>query len=191
MCSCTAHGAHASQLARPLINEQANKHAQPPNIAPSGLTARFTNGPVTPPATDQHRPRKRGRRQAGRRRQWERGVAREIAVAPRRRALSLSLCVAEVGGGATRHRRPAPRWFDVRKAYQSQSCGLVPPLCSPLGHDQDYKRIFGQRSTKTNVAPRPPPSSWGLDGCWEGARRHEALIAQFVRTARFIVTYQP
>ena len=27
-------------------------------------------------------------------------------------------------------------------------------------------------------SPARPPSSWGLDGCWEGARRHEALIRQ-------------
>ena len=94
------------------------------------------------------------------------------------------------GGGATRHRRPAPRWFDVTKAYQSRSCGLTQPLCSPLGRDQAYKRISGQRSQQKQRGAVPPPSSWGLDGCWEGARRHEALIANFVRTARFIVTYQ-
>ena len=95
------------------------------------------------------------------------------------------------GGGATRHRRPAPRWFDVTKAYQSRSCGLTQPLCSPLGRDQAYKRISGQRSQQKQRGAVPPPSSWGLDGCWEGARRHEALITKFVRTARFIVTYQP
>ena len=46
-------------------------------------------------------------------------------MAPRRRALSLSLGVAGVGG-ATRHRRPAPRWVDVTKAYQTRSYGFVP-----------------------------------------------------------------
>ena len=49
--------------------------------------------------------------------------------------------------------------------------------------------FVGKGLNKSNVAPCPPPSSWGLDGCWEGARRHEALITKFVRTARFIVTY--
>ena len=110
----------ASQLARPLINEQANKHAQPPNIAPSGLTARFTNGPVTPPATDQHRPRKRGRRQAGRRRQWERGVARGLAEAPRRRALAR--CEGVAGG--------RERGTDVRRHGEQMS------LCPKLIHSQ-------------------------------------------------------
>jgi hypothetical protein len=130
---------------------------------------------VTPPATGQHRPRKRGRRQAGRRRHWERGVARGLAEAPRRRALSLSLCVASPGGA--RHRRPAPRWVDVTKAYQTRSYGFVPPFYSPFGHEQAYNRISGQMSTKPTWR-RLAPLVLGLGRRLGGARRHEALIRQ-------------
>ena len=50
---------------------------------------------------------------------------------------------------------------------------------------------FWANVNKTDVAPaRPPrPGTWTAVG--GGARRHEALITKFVRTARFIVTYQP
>ena len=52
------------------------------------------------------------------------------------------------GGGGARHRRPAPRWVDVTKAYQTRCYGFVPPFYSPFGHDQAYNRVSGQMSTK-------------------------------------------
>ena len=133
----------------------------------------LTNGPTTPSETGQHRPRKRGRHQAGQRRHWERGVARGRAEAPRRRASWRVARALRVG--ATRHLDARRHGGSVTK---SRSCGLTQPLCSPLGRDQAYKRISGQRSQQKQRGAVPPPSSWGLDGCWEGARRHEALIRQ-------------
>jgi hypothetical protein len=109
-------------------------------------------------------------------------------VAPRRRALALSLGVAGVGGDEADARRHGGSM--LQRLTKSQSCGLVPPLYSPFGRDQAYKRISGQRSQQKQRGAVPPPSSWGLDGCWEGARRHESLVAKIVRTARFMVTYQ-
>ena len=48
---------------------------------------------------------------------------------------------------------------------------------------------FWAKVNKNQRGAGSPPSSWDLDGGWGGARRHEALITKFVRTARFIVTY--
>jgi len=77
------------------------------------------------------------------------------------------------GGGATRHRRPAPRWVHVAKAYQTRSYGFVQPFYSPFSHDQSYNRIFGQMSTKTNMAPCPPPrpGTWTAAGGGRGAMK--------------------
>ena len=87
----------------------------------------------------------------------------------------LARCEGVAGGRDEAPRRPAPRWFGYKKSSLWLGATL---FYSPFGRDQAYKRISGQRSTKRTVAPARPPSSWGLDGCWEGARRHEALIRQ-------------
>ena len=59
-----------------------------------------------------------------------------------------SACAWRRVGGGRRGGRPAPRWVDVTKAYQTRSYGFVPPFYSPFGHDQAYNRISGQMSTK-------------------------------------------
>ena len=139
-----------------------------------GLTACTTNGPVTPPATGQHRPRKRGRRQAGLRRTWERGVAREIAVAPRRRALALSLGVA---GGGDEAQTSGATVVRLQKVYQARSYGFVPRLLFTSWSRSSLQSYFWAKVNKTNVAPCPP-LVLGLGRRLGGARRHEALIRQ-------------
>ena len=140
--------------------------ARSASVAPPGLAACTTNGPVTPPATGQHRPRKRGRRQAGRRRHWERGVARGLAEAPRRRALSLSLCVAGVGGarGTDARRHGGSMLQKLTKLDPMASCHpfihllvTIKPTIVFLGKCQQNRRGAGS-----------PPSSWDLDGGWGG-----------------------
>ena len=94
------------------------------------------------------------------------------------------------GGGGRRGGRSAPWWFDVTKAYQKSILWLGATLLFTFwSRSSLWTRSWAKVSTKATWRRAPPPSSWGLDGCWEGARRHEALIANFVRTARFIVTY--
>ena len=128
-----------------------------------GLTACTTNGPVTPPATGQHRPRKRGRRQAGLRRTWERGVAREIAVAPRRRALALSLGVA---GGGDEAQTSGATVVRLQKVYQARSYGFVPRLLFTSWSRSSLQSYFWANVNKTDVAPaRPPrPGTWTAAG---------------------------
>ena len=109
-------------------------------------------------------------------------------MAPRRRVMSLSLCVAGVGGGArgTDARRHGGSMLQkLTKLDAMASCHpfihllvTIKPTIVFLGKCQQNRRGAGS-----------PPSSWDLDGGWGGARRHEALITKFVRTARFIVTY--
>ena len=118
---------------------------------------------MTPPATGQHRPRKRGRRQAGRRRHWERGVARGLAEAPRRRALALSLGVAGVGGDEADARRHGGSM--LQRLTKSQSCGLV-TLILTLWSRSSLQTYFWAKVNKTDVAPdRPPrPGTWTAVG---------------------------
>jgi hypothetical protein len=124
-----------------------------------------TNGPRTPPVTGQHRPRKRGRRQAGRRRHWERGVARGLAEAPRRRVLSLSLCVAGVGGG----REAQTPGATVGRCYKSLPNSILWLRATLLFTFWSRSSLWTRSWTKVNktdVAPaRPPrPGTWTAAG---------------------------
>jgi hypothetical protein len=108
-------------------------------------------------------------------------------VAPRRRVLSLSLCVAGVGGarGTDARRHGGSMLQKLTKLDPMASCHpfihllvTIKPVDAFMDKGQQNRRGAGS-----------PPSSWDLDGGGGGARRHEALITKFVRTARFIVTY--
>ena len=132
----------------------------------------LTNGPTTPSETGQHRPRKRGRHQAGQRRHWERGVARGRAEAPRRRASWRVARALRVG--ATRHLDARRHGGSVTK---SRACGLAQPSFIHLLVAIKPTNVFlgkGQQNAPWRRLAPPRPGTWAAGG----ARRHEALIRQ-------------
>ena len=109
---------------------------------------RFTNDPVTPPLDRPVSPM-----QAGTTPSRSETHVETWRCAGDSRGTTAPCDVAQLvrcggGWGGARHRRPAPRWVDVTKAYQTRCYGFVPPFYSPFGHDQAYNRISGQMSTK-------------------------------------------
>ena len=108
-------------------------------------------------------------------------------MAPRRRALALSLGVA---GGGDEAQTSGATVVRLQKVYQARSYGFVPRLLFTSWSRSSLQSYFWANVNKTDVAPaRPPrPGTWTAVG---GGRRHEALITKFVRTTRFIAYRDP
>jgi hypothetical protein len=109
-------------------------------------------------------------------------------VAPRRRALSLSLCVAGVGGarGTDARRHGGSMLQKLTKLDPMASCH---PFIHLLVTSKPTIVFLGKCQQNRRGAGSPPrPGTWTAVG---GGRRHEALVAKFVRTTRFIAYRDP